>query len=66
MRTGVSEVRSTRWLVRIAAVGAEDTGMNRDGIRLGVAVVIVLGVVVALAVAPNAIPALQELIGVPG
>ena len=44
--------------------------MNRDVTRLGIAVVIVLGVLVVVAatltVAPNAIPALQVLVGVPG
>ena len=55
--------------LRSAVPPVEDTGMNRDGTRLGVAVVIVLGVLVmlaaALTVAPNAIPALQVLVGVP-
>lgn len=55
--------------LRIGAT-AEIEGMNGDGTRLGIAVVIVLGVLVmvaaALTVAPNALPALQVLVGVPG
>ncbi len=51
----------------MGALAAEEQDMNRDGSRLGVAVVIVLGVLVvvgvALTVAPNALPALQVLAG---
>ena len=48
----------------MGALAAEEQDMNRDGSRLGVAVVIVLVVVgVALTVAPNALPALQVLAG---
>ena len=53
--------------IRVGALAAEEQDMNRDGSRLGVAVVIVLGVLVvvgvALTVAPNALPALQVLAG---